>query len=357
VSLQDIVNRPVSQWMRGVGPDRDVALGSRIRLARNLTRIPFPGVAGDEQAAEVVRRVRAAVEQSPELRHLNFVEISSLSPLDRHLLVERHLISPRHAQDVKHKAVVLRDDEVVSVMVNEEDHVRIQVLMPGLQLIAAWELADKVDDAFEQHLPYAFHEERGYLTACPTNVGTGLRASVMVHLPALVSTDQINRIIGAVGKFGLTVRGLYGEGTQALGNIFQFSNQVTLGHAEMDIIQHLINVTRQVIDQEREARQTMLKRSKTLLEDRVNRAYGILAYARVLSSQEALQHLSDVRLGIDLGLIDGLKPEILQELLVAIRPAHLQKRVGRELTPAERDVLRATLIRERIAAASKDGKQ
>lgn len=357
MSLKDIMNRPVSEWMRGVGPDRDVALGSRIRLARNLSGIPFPGVANDEQSAEVVRQVRTAVEQSPKLRHLNFVEMGSLTPLERHLLVERHLVSPRHVRDVRHKAVVLRDDEVVSVMVNEEDHVRIQVLMPGLQLGAAWELADAVDDAFEKHLPYAFHEERGFLTACPTNVGTGLRASLMVHLPALVSTEQINRIIAAVGKFGLVVRGLYGEGTQALGNIFQFSNQVTLGHAETDIVQHLISVTRQVIDQEREARQTLLKRGKTLLEDRVARAYGTLAHARVLSSQEALQHLSDVRLGIDLGLIDGLKPEILQELLVAIRPAHLQKRTGRELGPAERDVLRATLIRERIVEGSSDGKQ
>jgi len=237
-------------------------------------------------------------------------------------------------------------------MVNEEDHLRIQALMPGLQLAAAWELADKVDDALEQYLPYAFSEQRGYLTACPTNVGTGLRASLMLHLPALVSTGQINRIIQAVGRFGLVVRGLYGEGTQALGNIFQFSNQVTLGHTESDIIQHLINVTRQVIDQEREARQMLLRRDKMALEDRVARAYGTLAHARVVSSQEALQLLSDVRLGIDLGILDGLKPEILQELLVAIRPAHLQMRTGRELSPAERDVLRAALIRERIAVRS-----
>lgn len=348
MSVQDILSRPVSAWMKGIGPDRDIALGSRIRLARNLAGIPFPGVANDEQYASVVRQVREAVAQSPELQRLSFVTMESLSPLERHLLVERHLISPRHTQDVRHKAVVLRDDEVISVMVNEEDHLRIQVLMPGLQLGAAWDLANTVDDAFEKHLPYAFTEQRGFLTACPTNVGTGLRASLMVHLPALVRTEQINRIIAAVGKFGLVVRGLYGEGTKALGNIFQFSNQVTLGHPEMDIVQHLINVTRQVIDQEREARQTLLKRGKTLLEDRVSRAYGTLAHARVLSSHEALELLSDVRLGIDLGLIDGLKPEILQELLVAIRPAHLQKRTGRELAPTERDVLRATLVRERI---------
>lgn len=354
MSLQDILNRPVSEWMKGVGPDKDVALGSRIRLARNLTGIPFPAVADERQAAEVVRQVREAVARSPELRGMHFVEMESLSSLERHLLMERHLISPPHARGGRRKAVVLRDDEVVSVMVNEEDHVRIQVLMPGLQLMPAWRLADKVDDALEQRLPYAFLEERGYLTACPTNVGTGLRASLMVHLPALVSSGQVGRIVQAVGRFGLVVRGLYGEGTQALGNIFQFSNQVTLGHSETDIVHHLINVTRQVIDQEREARQMLLRRNKTALEDRVARAYGTLAHARLLSSQEALQLLSDVRLGIDLGLIDGLKPEILQELLVAIRPAHLQKRTGRELSPAERDVLRAALIRERIAAGNRE---
>ena len=334
--------------MKGTGPDRDVALGSRIRLARNLAGMPFPGVAGERHATEVVRQVRTAVEQAAELNHLHFDAMDALSPLERHLLVEDHLISPPHAREGQHKAVVLRDDEVVSVMVNEEDHVRIQVLMPGLQLSAAWELANEIDDAFEKYLPYTFSEERGFLTACPTNVGTGLRASLMVHLPALVTTGQVGDIIQAVGKFGLVVRGLYGEGTQALGNIFQFSNQVTLGHSETDIVQHLINVTRQVTDQEAEARQTLLRRNKTLLEDRVARAYGTLAHARVLSSHEALQLLSDVRLGIDLGLIDGLKPEILQELLVAIRPAHLQKRTRRESSPAERDVLRATLIRERI---------
>lgn len=352
MSLRDILSRPVSQWMKGQGPDRDVALGSRIRLARNLRGLPFPAVADEHQAAEVVRQVREAVSQSPELRGMLFVPMESLSPLERQLLLERHLISPDHAREGGRKAVVLREDEAVSVMVNEEDHLRIQALMPGLQLAAAWELADKVDDALEQYLPYAFSEQRGYLTACPTNVGTGLRASLMLHLPALVSTGQINRIIQAVGRFGLVVRGLYGEGTQALGNIFQFSNQVTLGHTESDIIQHLINVTRQVIDQEREARQMLLRRDKMALEDRVARAYGTLAHARVVSSQEALQMLSDVRLGIDLGILDGLKPEILQELLVAIRPAHLQMRTGRELSPAERDVLRAALIRERIAVRS-----
>lgn len=348
MSLRDIINRSVGAWMKGSGPERDVALGSRIRLARNLAETPFPALANPDDLAAVVEAARNAVDTSPALRSLQFIDMASLDPLERQLLVERHLVSPRHIGETEHRAVALRDDEAVSVMVNEEDHIRIQVLMPGLQLPEAWQLADEVDNVFDEHLQYAFEERRGYLTACPTNVGTGLRASLMVHLPALAMTKQMHRIISAVGKFGLVVRGLYGEGTQASGNIFQFSNQVTLGHPEMEIVQHLINVTRQVIDQEREARQTLLKRTKTRLEDRVARAYGTLAHARVLSSEEALQLLSDVRLGIDLGLIGGLQPEILQELLVLIRPAHLQKRTGRDLGPNERDELRATLVRDRI---------
>ncbi|HEY8497266.1 MAG TPA: protein arginine kinase [Limnochordales bacterium] len=354
MSLRDIINRPFSEWMKGSGPDRDVVLGSRIRLARNVAGVPFPAVASDEQLEHVLNLCREAVENSPSLSRMQLVTMNSLTPLERQILVERHLVSPQHTKGVKHKAVILRDDEAVSVMINEEDHVRIQVLMPGQQLPLALDVAERVDEALEEHLPYAFTETRGYLTACPTNVGTGLRASLMVHLPALVMTEQINRIITAVGKFGLTVRGLYGEGTEVVGNIFQFSNQVTLGHSESEIVHHLINVTRQVIDQEREARQTILKRNQIGLEDRVLRAYGILTHARLLTSHEAMQLLSDVRLGIDLGLIPGVQPEILQELLVLIRPAHLQNRVGRELSPAERDELRATMVRERIVAGKSE---
>src|SRR5690625_4427780 len=348
MSLRDIINRPISAWMKGSGPERDVVLGSRIRLARNVAHIPFPAVASQEQLASVRAEIEDAMGRAPGLARLECVPMETLSPLERQLLVERHLISPRHAEEIRQRAVALRDDEAVSVMVNEEDHVRIQVLMPGLQLPEALELADEIDNALDERVSYAFEERRGFLTACPTNVGTGLRASAMVHLPALATTNQMHRIVAAVGKFGLVVRGLYGEGTEASGNIFQFSNQVTLGHPESEIVQHLINVTRQVIDQEREARQTLLRRSKVRLEDRVMRAYGTLAHARVLSSAEALQLLSDVRLGIDTGLIDGLPPQILQELLVMIRPAHLQKRTGQDLGPDARDELRATLVRERL---------
>lgn len=349
MSLQELFGKTLSEWMKGTGPERDIAIGSRVRLARNVAGLPFPGVATDEQAQEVCRLAESVVKAVPaSLGRLEYVPMARLSPLERQLLVERHLISPQHTQGVEHKAVIIRDDEAVSVMVNEEDHFRIQALFPGLQPEAAYRLCTQVDEAFEERIDYAFSEQRGYLTACPTNVGTGLRASIMVHLPALTMQGQMQRVVAAVGKFGLVVRGLYGEGSEALGNIFQLSNQVTLGHTEEEIVDHLVSVTKQVIDQERAAREFILSRDRYRLEDRVYRAYGVLAHARLITTQEAMQLLSDVRLGIDLGLINGLEPKILQELLVAIRPAHLQKMVGRELEAPERDFHRATLIRRRL---------
>lgn len=350
MSLRELFGKTLSEWMKGTGPERDIALSSRVRLARNVAGLPFPGVASDEQAQEVVRLAEAVVHKiPPALGRMEYIPMARLTPLERQLLVERHLISPQHTQGVSHKGVIIRDDEAVSVMVNEEDHFRIQSLFPGLQPEAAYRLCSQVDEVLEEHIDFAFSEHRGYLTACPTNVGTGLRASIMVHLPALAMQEQIPRVVAAVGKFGLVVRGLYGEGSEAIGNIFQLSNQVTLGHTEEEIVHHLVSITKQVIDQERAAREFMLSRDRHRLEDRAYRAYGILAHARLITTHEAMQLLSDVRLGIDLGLINGLEPKILQELLVAIRPAHLQKMVGRELQAPERDLHRATLIRRRLS--------
>jgi len=348
VSLRDIISKTMSEWMKGTGPESDIVIGSRVRLARNLSGIPFPAVASDESLRRVVELVERATKQLESADRYEFVRLSEVPILERQLLIEKHLISPQHAEQVKHKAVVLRDDEAVSIMVNEEDHLRIQALFPGMQPHEAWALCSKVDDAYDAHLPYAFNEERGYLTACPTNVGTGMRASLMVHLPALAMTRQIPRVLQIVSQFGLAVRGLYGEGTEAQGNIFQFSNQVTLGRTEEEILQNLVDVTRQIIDQERQAREYVMSKNRGPLEDRVWRSYGILSNARSMTSQEAMQLLSDVRLGIDLGLVEGLEGRILQELLVTIRPAHLQRIMGRELEAPERDVFRASLIRERL---------
>lgn len=353
MSLKDIIGRTLSEWMKGTGPESDIVISSRVRLARNLDGVPFPAVAQDEQLKHVVNLVKDALPGHNLLRDADLINLADISPLERQLLVEKHLISPQHVQNVKHKAVVVRNDEAVSIMVNEEDHLRLQALFPGMQPMEAWQLASKVDDSFAERLEFAGSERWGYLTACPTNVGTGMRASMMLHLPALGMTDQMKRVVGVVSQFGLAVRGIYGEGTDVLGNIFQMSNQVTLGLTEEEIVEHLLRVSYQIIEQERSAREHILKQSRTQLEDRIFRSYGVLTNARILSSQEAMQLISDVRLGIDIGLLQGVEPRILQELLVMIRPAHLQKLMGRELDAPERDVHRAMLIRERLRTEKK----
>lgn len=353
MSMDEILRRPFSQWMEGTGPSADIVLSSRVRLARNIDELPFPHRMSEEQGKQVLDVVGEAVariNRSRELGKLEMTPLASLTPLDRQVLVEKHLISPQLAQDARHAGVILRQDESISVMVNEEDHLRIQCLCSGLQLEEAHALAGRVDDALEQTVGYAFDEQRGYLTACPTNVGTALRASVMMHLPALVMTNQIGRVLTAISQLGLAVRGLYGEGTEAIGNIFQISNQITLGQTEEDIIANLKGVTRQIIDQERAARDALLKGTRDQLEDRVCRAYGLLGNARIMSSEEAMRLLSDVRLGIDLGLLPNLAPRALNELLVVTRPGFLHKLANQELTPFERDLKRASLIRERLRA-------
>lgn len=353
MSLDDLVRKSVPGWMRP-GPESDTVISSRIRLARNVAEIPFPAVASEAQMQHIDDLVASVVEHYDKARQPSAIGKLVYRPmvetplLERQLLVEKHLISPQHAQEVRSKAVVLGSDEVISVMVNEEDHLRIQTIFPGLQLDNALNLANMVDDLFDANLQYAFSPEIGYLTACPTNVGTGLRASVMVHLPALGLAGEMKRISEMIRQFGLTVRGIYGEGSEVVGNIYQISNQVTLGRTENEIIEHLKSVVEQIIDQERKARNSLMESNQLALEDRVWRAYGILAHARVLSTAEALGLLSMVRLGVDLGFIKHLEPRVLQELVVLIRPAHIQHIMGRDLDASERDRYRASLVRERI---------
>ena len=332
--------------MKGRGPNNDIVMGSRIRLARNVAKVPFPAMANDEQLAHVCELARSVTAH--RRLDMDYFSIAQVPRLERELLVEKHLISPQQTREVQHKAVVLRKDELVSIMVNEEDHLRIQSIYPGFQLESAWEQCDQIDDVIGENLEYAFSAELGYLTACPTNVGTGLRASVMLHLPVLSMTNQMQRVIPVINKLGLAVRGLYGEGTEAVGNIYQISNQLTLGHSEQEIIQHLTTVARQIVDQEKEARQQVVQIGKAELEDRTYRALGVLSQARVLSSQEAMQLLSEVWLGVDVGLIQELDSQILKSLVVLIRPAHLQKINGKDMDAAERDVYRAHLVREYI---------
>lgn len=353
MSLQEAVNKILSQWMKGTGPDNDIVMGSRIRLARNIAKIPFPAVANDQQLSHVSDLVRSSVTGNSK-SDLEYFGVASMARLERELLVEKHLISPQQTRDVKHKAVVLRGDELVCIMVNEEDHLRIQSIYPGFQLQSAWEQCDQVDDTIGEKLEYAFSPELGYLTACPTNVGTGLRASVMLHIPALVMTKQVQRLVPAINKLGLAVRGLYGEGTEAVGNIYQISNQLTLGHSEKEIIQHLATVARQIIDQEREARKRLMQIGKAELEDRTYRALGVLSQARMISSQEAMQLVSEVRLGVDMGLIKELDASFPKSLVFLIRPAHVQKLIGRDMDANERDAYRASLIREYLTTGMQE---
>lgn len=350
MSLSDFLQRAMSRWMKDGGPDDDIVLTSRIRIARNLQGYPFPILQTETQANEIIEAVERTVQSTSvqEQGHFELIRCRDISPLDRQVFVEKHLISPDLASQEKHGAMVLRDDELVSVMINEEDHIRIQCVMPGLRLVEAWELATGIDDAFEQKLTYAFHEKYGYLTACPTNVGTGIRASVMLHLPGLVLSGNINRMLSAVSQVGLAVRGMYGEGSDSHGNLFQVSNQITLGETEEEIIHNLQSVVQQLIEHERKARVQLLERSRIQLEDRVSRSFGILAYARRMDSTESLERLSDVRLGIDLGIIQGVSASILKELMISTQPAFLQKYFNRELAASERDVRRAALIRERL---------
>ena len=338
-----------SHWMEGTGPNAEVALSSRVRLARNIKDIPFPYFASDAQSQEVQERIiSSAAEQEGHFNQFTFQRMSDITLLDRQVLVEKHLISPLLAQELPNSGVLKRNDEAVSVLINEEDHARIQSIFPGLQLEKAWEEADLCDNLLEEKLEMAYHERYGYLTACPTNVGTGLRASVMLHVPALIMTEQFNRIMSALSQVGVAVRGLYGEGTEIVGNLVQISNQITLGQSEEEIINNLFNVTQQVIEQENNARQSLVNENREKLKDRCWRALGIMKYARLISSKEAMKLLSDIRLGFELGLLPHMSRQLFLQLMVVIRPGCLQVLAGKELDERERDEERARQIRERL---------
>ncbi|TYS54524.1 protein arginine kinase [Sutcliffiella horikoshii] len=350
MTLEHFLNNAVSSWMKQEGPDSDIVLSSRVRLARNLEEMQFPTVSSNEEAQQIVAIMKQhfGEKKFQDLGELEFLLMEELNALEKRVLVEKHLISPQLAEDSAFGACLLSPNEEVSIMINEEDHIRIQCLFPGLQLNEALQVANSLDDWIEEKIDYAFDEKRGYLTSCPTNVGTGLRASVMMHLPALVLTQQMNRIVPAINQLGLVVRGIYGEGSEALGNIFQISNQMTLGKSEEDIVQDLMGVVQQLISQERSAREALVKTSNIQLEDRVFRSYGLLAHSRIIETKEAAKCLSNVRLGIDLGYITDISRSILNELMILTQPGFLQQYAGGPLKPNERDVRRASLIRERM---------
>lgn len=339
-----------SKWMEGTGPQDDIVLTSRVRLARNLQGLPFPHRLSEEQEKEVIKLITKAVKTAKftkEFGEAKIWQLEKLGPLEKQILVEKHLISPDFAERGR-GAVVLNGDQSISIMINEEDHLRIQVLLPAFQLEEAWAVANKLDDILEEKLDFAFSEDRGYLTACPTNLGTGLRASVMLHLPALAIAKQEKVIFNSLAKLGLTVRGFYGEGTEAQCNLYQVSNQITLGLTEDEILNNLSVVTQQLIDREKAARGLLNEELAYRMEDRVFRAFGILANAKILSSEEALKLLSDLRLGIDLGMIKEVDYRVFNELIALIQPGVLQGREAKELTSQERDLKRAEIIQKKL---------
>ena len=336
------------EWLRGSGPENDIVLSSRIRLARNLNSYLFSERLELSDAEHLIEEVERAVKNTSLLKDSFFFEYKNLKDQDRQFLLERHLISREHAAEKGEKALLVTKNEVVSIMVLEEDHLRSQVFQSGLNLIEAWRLMDQIDTALEEKLSYSFHPTLGYLTACPTNVGTGLRASCMLHLPGLMMTKQVNKVLQALSKLNLAVRGFFGEGTQASGNFFQFSNQMTLGQQESDIVDSLERVMRQVLEHEREARSYLLEKRHAKLEDQIWRAVGTLKSARLMSSSEALGLISLMRLGVDLGFIKNLSKANLNALFLFTQPAHLQKLSGTDLNTSERDQKRAELLRTRL---------
>jgi protein arginine kinase len=336
------------EWLRGEGPHHQVVVSSRVRLARNLRHRAFPGWAKKAERTQILEQIKPRVEELTEMQDSFSELLQDLSALEKQVLVERHLISREHAAKGIGSAVIMNRKQTLSIMINEEDHLRMQSIRSGLQLKSAFKLVDKVDSTLAGKLDIAYDQRLGYLTACPTNVGTGMRASAMLHLPGLVLSDLINQVIQAVSKIGLAVRGLYGEGTEAMGNLFQISNQTTLGEKEEDIINRLTKVIETIIDKEHDARQTLLQRKPSTLCDQIGRAYGVLSYAHAMPSKEALNLLSVIKIGIDLGAFPEHQRLQIDELFIETQPAHLQKNSQQKLNAEERDYLRAQIIRDRL---------
>lgn len=347
MNLESLV-RGSGEWLRGTGPESDIVISTRIRLARNLAAFPFTNRASPHQKGEIETLARERIGKLELTPQLAYWDVPRLSSLDRQCLVERQLISRELAAAEGPRGVAVAPEETVSLMVNEEDHLRMQVMRSGFALSEAWQDIDHVDDLLEERLTYAFSEEFGYLTACPTNVGTGMRASVMLHLPALVLTKQIEKVFRALQKINLAVRGLYGEGSRASGDFYQISNQVTLGKNEPAILKDISEVIPQIVNYERQARQALVRETKQALQDRVSRAFGTLCSATMMTSEETMDLLSSVRLGINLGMLGDITIPTVNELFIQTQPAHLQKLVGATLDGEDRNAARARYLRGRL---------
>jgi protein arginine kinase len=341
------------EWLRGVGPEQEVVISSRVRLARNLATRPFLSRCSSEQLDQLSEQLRDHILDRGLAENMFYVDVAAASELDRSLLVERHLISRQLAKADHPRGVAVSGNEKIAIMVNEEDHLRMQLLRSGLQLHDAIQEINRIDDALEESLDYAYHAQLGYLTACPTNVGTGLRVSVMLHLPALKMTGEIEKAFRAARDMGLTIRGLFGEGTEATGDFFQLSNQTTLGKTEEQIAEDFVDeLIPKFIDYEHKARKSLAESRSIAIDDKISRALALLRSAKLMSTQETLYLLSLTRMGVNLGRIKEIDVQTINELFLLTQPAHLQKIQGHPMDGRERAETRAAIVRSRLAAAN-----
>jgi len=347
MQLQNMLKQKIG-WLESRGNSAEIAISSRIRVARNLRKIPFPQKASRQEQKESFEKIKAVVEEIAYFKGAAILDLQQFDRVDRQFLMERHLISYEHSRGNGVRGLVIGDKELLSLMINEEDHVRLQGMQPGLQLEQVWDILRRIDEEMHKRLDYAFSSEVGYLTACPTNTGTGMRASVLMHLPALVMNEEINKVLQALNKIGMVARGLYGEGTKVMGDLFQISNQVTLGPNEEGIIDNLERIVKQVIDYEIKGRNVLFKENKGKVMDGIYRAYGVLVNARQVSFAETMEFLSKVRLGVYFNLELNTELDTLNELMILTQPAHVQESVGKELSPSRRDFIRAEMIREKL---------
>jgi protein arginine kinase len=349
MKIDDLLKQ-TSEWLKAEGPKSEIVVSSRIRVARNIEKVPFSHWAKPQQKEETLSKIKKAVDDSKFLKGSLYHRMDEISEVDRQFLIERHLMSREHAFNPRHKGIVIDKKEIVTVMINEEDHIRAQVMQSGFNLKGAWDIMNRIDTELSRKLSYAYSPKWGYLTACPTNVGTGMRASCMLHLPALVLSSQINKVLQAVSKLSLAVRGLYGEGTEASGNFFQISNQISLGLKEEEVIDNIEKIINQVVAREESARKNILSQRKEELTDRIFRSLGTLKNAYIISSTETNRLLSNIRLGVDLGIIKELDDRFVNELFILTQPAHLQKIEKKALSSKDRDVKRAEIIRLKLNA-------
>lgn len=340
----------MTSWINGKGPMGEIVISSRLRLARNLAKYPFPIALNQDSGNKLITNIKESVFEEVEKLKTNytFIDMAETSDLEKQIMLEKHLASAEFIKPGIPRAMFVNKEETMSIMINEEDHLRIQCLLSGLRLNEGWVMANEMDDFLDEKIAYAFDEKIGYLTSCTTNVGTGLRASVMLHLPGLTMTGDIEGIYKAANQMGLAIRGMYGEGSEALGDMYQISNQITLGRTEEEIINTLNEVTIQIVGREEMTRRQLVQHNPYEIEDKIHRAYGVLTNARVLSSREALEKMSFVRMGIALGLITDVNWNQMNKLLLDIQPGFLQRFFNKELDPFTRDVKRAEFIRNKL---------